>query len=197
VFLAQLAGPAGLVIAFEPQRIVYQILCGNLAINSIPNVLCFQEAVGSQLGQIIVPNLDYGQEGNFGGLALGGYQQGEPVRVITLDSLNLDRCRFIKIDVEGMEQDVLQGAVATIARHRPLMYVENDRQEKSAGLVSYINSLGYKMFWHLPPIFDPNNYRGNSQNVFGHVVSVNMLCVPSEVPYDVKNFVPVEAPAST
>jgi FkbM family methyltransferase len=192
VFLAQLVGPTGSVMAFEPQRIVFQTLCGNLALNSITNVAAYQQAVGSQLGQIVVPKIDYARQGNFGGLALGGHNQGEVVTVVTLDSLNVRPCRFLKIDVEGMEKTVLQGAVRTIAQDKPLIYVENDRREKSDELIGFIDSLGYKMYWHRPRLFNPENFFGNAENVFANIISLNMLCIPVDVPYDLTGFAPVE-----
>ena len=75
--LAQWAGPEGQVFAFEPQRIVFQTLCANVALNNLVNVYCLQQAVGSESGSIIVPNLDYQVENNFGGLTLGSSTQGE------------------------------------------------------------------------------------------------------------------------
>jgi FkbM family methyltransferase len=197
LFLAEHVGPSGVVFAFEPQRILFQSLCGNMALNSIPNVFCFQQAVGSAPGQIIVPNIDYGHKGNFGGVALGSYRNGEAVRVVTLDSLGLARCNFIKCDVEGMEEEVLKGATATLARFRPILYVENDRVEKSESLIRYIHSLGYNMYWHRTPLFDSDNFFGNQENVFGNTISQNMLCVPSELPQNLSDFRPVEVPATT
>jgi len=47
-----------------------------------------------------------------------------PVRTCRLDSLTLEPIRFIKIDVEGFEEEVLQGARATIARDRPMLLIE-------------------------------------------------------------------------
>lgn len=44
---------------------------------------------------------------------------GTETTMITLDSLNLSRCDLIKIDVEGMELKVLEGASATIRQHPP------------------------------------------------------------------------------
>jgi FkbM family methyltransferase len=153
VWLAQAVGPTGKVLAFEPQRIVYQTLCANLALNSITNVHCFLAAVGKAAGQIVVPPLDYCQANNFAGLGLGGHQHGETVPVLTIDGLDLPRCHFLKIDVEGMEQDVLEGAVRSIASQSPALYVENDRTETSESLIRFIDGLGYNLYWHKPSLY--------------------------------------------
>ena len=70
---------------------------------------------------------------------------------------------------------------ATIGRCRPILYVENDRIEKSPALIETIMSLGYTLYWHLPPLYHPSNYFGNENNVFGNIVSSNMLCVHSSI----------------
>ena len=194
VWLAQAVGPTGTVMAFEPQRIVYQTLCANLALNSITNVHCYCAAVGKTPGRIVVPALDYSRAHNFGGVALGRSQDGEMVPVLTIDGLQLPRCHFLKIDVEGMEQQVLEGAVQIIASLAPILYVENDRKEKSASLVRFIDSLGYSMFWHKPPLFNPNNFCGNPENVFGKIVSINMLCMPNRGASPVSGLQPVSVP---
>jgi FkbM family methyltransferase len=196
VLLAQLTGPQGLVLAFEPQRIVFQALCANLALNSILHVDARQQAVGAKPGELLVPAIDYSQEGNFGGLELGKWQAGERVQVVTLDSLNLARCDLLKIDVEGMEKSVLEGATATLARLRPPIYVENDRPDKSAELIRYLDGLSYAMYWHAPPMFNPGNFFGNATNVFGNVVSLNMLCVHKDIPHNLADFQRVEVPAA-
>lgn len=194
--LAQLAGPGGTVLAFEPQRIVYQTLCANLALNSVTNVHCFHAAVGRAPGLIVVPLLDYSRDSNFGGLELGSHTDGETVPVVTIDGLNLARCDFLKIDVEGMEQEVLEGAVRTIARQSPVLYVENDRKDKSAALIRFIDGLGYNMYWHTPPLFNAGNYSGNPVNIFGATVSINMLCLPGKCPQQVSALQPVRVPAA-
>jgi hypothetical protein len=65
-------------------------------------------------------------------------------------------------------------------QHRPILYVENDREEKSAALIQLIMSFGYRLWWHALTLFSPDNYRGNSENVFGFTGSINMLCLPRE-----------------
>lgn len=194
VFLAQHVGPTGRVLAFEPQRVVCQTLNANIALGSITNTYCFHQAVGSTPGEIVVPSIDYTQDFNFGGLSLGQYQQGERVPVNTIDNLGLPRCNFIKIDVEGMELPVLQGAMSTLTRFKPLLYVENDREDKSAALIRYLDNIGYAMYWHLPPLFNPNNFAQNSQNVFGNIISKNMICLSKTQPHQMNGFEQVEVP---
>lgn len=175
VFFAQKVGPAGTVLAFEPQRVLFQILCGNVALGSLTNVHTRQAAVGSQAGTVSVPTLNYAGAGNFGGVSLEGQVHGENVSLLTVDQLGLTACHLIKIDVEGMESDVLAGAELTIGRLRPIVYVENDREAKSAALIEQLFALDYRLYWHLPPLFNPNNFLGESKNLFPGIISANML----------------------
>ncbi len=191
--LARLVGESGQVHAFEPQRVVFQALCANVALAGLTNVHCHHAAVGEAAGNVIIPPLDYRHENNFGGLGLGEFKQGEKVPLITIDSLNLPACHFLKADVEGMELAVLRGARATIEKFRPILYVENDRQDKSAPLEQFIRELGYKLFWHRPPLFNPGNHFENRENVFGTVVSLNMLCVHASVKANISGLKEVTA----
>lgn len=194
VFLAQHVGPKGRVIAFEPQRIVYQMLCANLALNNIPNVECRQLAAGAEHGVLKVPVFDLRYENNLGGLALGEYEQGEPVPVVPLDAQDLTQCHFLKVDVEGMEEDVLRGAVGLINRSRPIIFVENDRQDKSESLVRFIDSLGYRIYRHMAALFNPNNFFGNPDDVFPMTGSHNLLCLAKESARNVHGLDEVHVP---
>jgi hypothetical protein len=98
-----------------------------------------------------------------------------------IDDLGLAGCRLLKVDVEGMELSVLKGARELILRAKPVLYVENDRPQLSEALIRYIDSLGYECFWHWPPLFNPDNFFKNSENVFANIVSKNMICLPKGV----------------
>ncbi|HQP73223.1 MAG TPA: FkbM family methyltransferase [Acidobacteriota bacterium] len=177
---SRLVGGEGTVHAFEPQPEIYRTLCANMALNRRANVHCRCEAAGREAGRMYVPRVDYGLPHNSGGVALSADPPGEFTEVVTLDALGLPACHLLKVDAEGMEQDVLMGARETIRRCRPLLYLENDRDELSAGLIETALSLGYRLYWHLPPLFNPANFYGNSTNIFQGLVSVNMLGVPEE-----------------
>lgn len=193
--IAQFVGPQGRVLAFEPQRGMFQILCANLALNGLEQVEPHWAAAGSAPGHITVPRLDGRAKQNFGGLAIGGaHQQGDKVRLVTLDSFDLPACHVLKIDVEGMEAEVVRGAEATIRRHAPVIYAENDRPDKSPGLITLLQSLGYRCYWHMPPYVRVPNYRGAEDNAFPGIVSINMLCIPSSRPVVVNGLREVTGP---
>jgi FkbM family methyltransferase len=171
---SEIAGPRGKVISFEAQRIVFQMLMGNLAINSIENVHGHCVALGSTPGTLKLPPVDYSRPWNFGGMALAresptpqfahgsaeraAADRHEAVPVITLDSLKLERVDFIKIDVEGMEEDVLRGAVRTLDVTRPLMQVEWWGHDGGRLPLYLLEHLDYRLF--------------QSAN--------NLICVPAE-----------------
>lgn len=193
--LARHLGPQGRLLCFEPQRLVFQTLCANVALNSLQNVDCHWAALGTREGTITVPEPDPTRTNNFGGVTLVGAAFGRPVTCHMLDRfINLPGVRLVKIDVEGMEADVLNGGRDFISKFKPRLYLENDRADKSEALLRLLDGLGYRMFWHTPPLFNPSNPYGESENVFGDVVSVNMVCihrdqvVPVEGLEEVKDF---------
>jgi FkbM family methyltransferase len=193
VGLARLVGPGGAVLAFEPQRVVYQTLCANVALNSITHVHCWNVALGDAPGTVKMPPVDYARPNNFGGLSAtaAASAPGDAVSVLRLDDLPVPRCSLIKVDVEGMELQVLRGGRAMVRRLRPVLYVENDREHASADLVRWLDAAGYNLFWHCPPLFNPANYAGNRENVFGDIISKNMLCVPKEKSQSITGLRPV------
>lgn len=195
VHLAKLVGKNGRVVAFEAQRVIFQILCANLALNGIENTYVKCLAVGAVAGEIMVPRVDYRGDNNFGAISLGG-DDGDVVEMIPIDKLKLPACHMIKIDVEGMEKQVLDGARQTIKRFRPSLYVENDRPDKHAELIATLFDLDYRIWWHLPWLYNPANIAGDSENVFPNIASFNVLCLPREAaPEEIKGGVEVKSAA--
>ncbi|MEJ2121416.1 MAG: FkbM family methyltransferase [Alphaproteobacteria bacterium] len=186
--LARHVGPGGRVVAVEPQPVVFQTLCGNMAINSITNVDCLNLALSDAPGHVTVPIVDYGGQGNFGGISVhhaadvAAKAPGHKVEARRLDDVfDYPRLKLLKIDVEGMEAAVLRGAKETIAKHRPILYVENDRTDKSKALIELLFSYDYSLWWHLPPLFNAHNFNGVAANDYANIVSINMLCVHNSV----------------
>lgn len=185
--LAQMVGESGYVAAFEPRLSSYLCLCGNIALNSLTNVIPQKVALGREAGLIGVPAIDLTQHCNSGGVSLSQLE-GQRVQMFPLDLIALERLDFVKIDVEGMETDVLAGGEKLIARHRPVLYVENDREEKSEGLLQQLAKMGYRAWWHKVPLYNPKNHFQNGYNAFPGIASFNLLCVHESEEADLTGF---------
>lgn len=183
--LARLVGATGRVVAFEPQPAIHRLLCANVLLNGLTRVSCVNAAVGAAEGAIDVPEIDPEQAGNYGAVSLADGAQGrKAVRVplVTLDRScrGLGRLDVIKIDVEGMELDVLKGAQGLIERFRPMIVPENDRVDRSPALIAHLLSLGYCCYWFIHPLYNPANFFGVTANLYPGISSFNMLCCPAE-----------------
>jgi FkbM family methyltransferase len=108
--MSRLTGPGGRVYAFEPQKKVFRELVYNLIENDVRNVIPLRFALG-EANRVI--EMDKPVDGLEGLVKVG--QGGDPVELRTLDSFRLEDVSFLKIDVEGYEDAVLEGARRTIA----------------------------------------------------------------------------------
>jgi|GEM_PF-1269263 len=184
---AQMVGSTGSVIAIEGQPEVSTLLAYNVVANEMSDrVKTISALAGSK--PTLVPYTAKIPNENMGALSFlknvyepeklnvsGGLQLTLPL--ITIDSLDLPSCALIKIDVEGMEEDVLVGATKTLRLHRPAVYFEhasNDGEQLSR-MHKMLGNLGYRLFWHVANPFNSLNYRGDSYNIFGGNVEVNVL----------------------
>ena len=177
-----LAKNARKVIAIEPQPFIYYTLCAQIVLNSLQNVRCINAGCGEHSGTIEVPVLDYSKKDNYGGIELERkYESTIKVPLITLDSLleDVEGKVFLKIDVEGMELSVLKGGLQLIDTHKPIMYVENDRADKSKALLDFIHfHLGYKIEQHVPFLFNEDNFFRKGENKYPTLASFNEICYP-------------------
>lgn len=192
VFYAKKVSPGGIVYALEPQRFTFEILCANLALNSLVNVIPMQVGAGEINGNLSVPLLNPTVVQNFGAVSLENHSSGDIIKIITLDSLELKRCNLIKIDVEGMELKVLQGAENTIKTHRPFLFVENNNIKGSPETVQKLYDLGYNCWWKIAHHYNQNNHFHNPDNIWANLVpDSNMVCVPQENSIKVNGLEPV------
>src|SRR5579863_2665316 len=146
----------GMVMAFEAQERIYYALAGNIAINNCFNARAIHAAVASESGTMKIPAPNYLAPASFGSLELRKRDNtefiGQPVdyseskltevRAVDLDAFNFGRLDVIKIDVEGMELDVLAGAAKCVGALHPILVVEAIKTDR-AKLHGWLEERGY------------------------------------------------------
>jgi len=184
--LARIVGDTGRVHAFEPQRDNFACLVSN--VRSLRNITLWPKPLASSPYRISYSPVDLEKVCNLGSTEVFAHRgEGNSDITTTIDEMfSSAPVSFIKADVEGMELEILQGAVATIERCRPILYVEDDREQNSHALRTWLVSHGYRLYRHTPPLYNPKNWRGSRVNVFGRTVSINLLCIPDSR-YDLKS----------
>lgn len=144
LYLASICGCR--VLAFEPNSDLCTPLRESIELNNLQEKVCLYEVgVGSVSGKACFSTLN---PENLGGqsLSITKPEQGG-INVITLDSLSIvDKVRAIKIDVEGMELDVLKGGIELIRRDRPLIYIEAQTEDDFVALHDLLVGLDY-VYW--------------------------------------------------
>jgi len=118
--LARAVGAQGRVVAFEPQPKIFRELFLNMAANDLNNISFYSAGVGDHEGVIELAPFTKGNEG--GTMLCGG--TGHFVPLLTIDSLHLSDVSLMKIDVESMENQVLDGARETILANHPIIIIE-------------------------------------------------------------------------
>jgi FkbM family methyltransferase len=182
IAMADAVGPTGRVLAFEPQLGIHAMLSRNVATRPWVETQCL--VVGSERVTVRIANpTRVGPERsfNYGAVAAGKRLRAElgdmvETEAITVDALALERCDFIKIDVEGAEPKVMAGAWGTIERCRPALSIEIDRLDVEVSWADRLLGLGYRLVGASVPLDhrQPNGGRGR-------FVSLMAIAIPERL----------------
>jgi FkbM family methyltransferase len=149
--------PGARVLAFEPLPSAHARLAAACA--GLANVELRREALGAAPGRLMlsVPVVDGVPAEQWASLAkdYGAFAsvttEAHAVEVITIDSLDLSDVTHMKVDAEGFEQEVLEGARATLSRCRPVLSLELEERHRAGAtrdVPALLAALGYETrFW--------------------------------------------------
>jgi len=148
--MARAVGPAGRVIAFEPVARLSDSMDKTLAVNGLKNATVIRKAASNGAGEVsFTHNQDHSGKSGIGVDAGADQSESLTIPATPLDAVaeeqNLDRLDFLKIDVEGHEFEVLEGARATLERFGPALVLEagNEAAEARAKIADLLQSCGY------------------------------------------------------
>jgi FkbM family methyltransferase len=160
--------PNATIHSFEPQSKMFELLSHNIKQNNFADVYLYPLALANkksairmgssvsdlhydenqqyirlesgELYETVYSNISYGDDNifNLGGLGFG--EDGEEVSTVTIDSLNLECCDFIKLDLEGAEPLALLGATETIKKFFPIVFFESNHHTLSDKLYEYFGA---------------------------------------------------------
>lgn len=155
LFLARAVGETGSVVTFEPNPQNYNAILDHIELNGFNNVIVMQMGLGRKRGTLkfVVSDRE---------LALGTAhpsiqnrllkQGGVRVLHIEVDTLdnqiainNLPKPDFVKIDVEGLEIDVLHGMIQTVSKYKPKLLIELHGQGEQ-DIVDFLLSHSYNVY---------------------------------------------------
>ena len=185
--MAQRVGPLGKVIAFEPVPYLAETIVKTARVNRHSWVEVQQLALSATDG-----TTEFSVErANSGGSRLGrmdGDFSQITVRTARLDTLlasrpEIERIDFVKIDVEGFEEAVLQGARASLARFRPGLLFESGHEsaQQRRSIHDLLTGLDYEAIGAAVPggliEISWSNYRGN-EPVLAGIGLCNLLFMP-------------------
>ena len=177
--LARLVGQNGLVIAFEPMLAAYNQLCRNAQLNSFKNLMLEKIALGNENGtlraafrsswSLFDKDLDH---------------EPEELSIMRIDDYiknkGIGRVDFIKLDVDGYEYKVLQGASNTLSDKRPLIVMEfafwtlERVGDNASDLLNYLELFGYQFFSGAN--FDQLICKNELLNTNAINTTINILC---------------------
>lgn len=186
VQMAHAVGNSGQVYAFEPIPLVHDALTKTLRINMLRQAQLCNKALSNSNGTSTFSIEDF----NSGASKLGEVKQGAQqidVETMRLDDFcseqNINHIDFIKIDVEGFESSVLQGARDTLNRLKPALIMETGHEDQSARQQSFdiLTEAGYEL---IGIVFKDGIVEAtwdnfiHSQHEFANAGVINILCLP-------------------
>jgi FkbM family methyltransferase len=138
---ARLVGPAGVVIACEPDPVRASILRSHVRSNRLANTRILEAALGCRDGVVKVCRR--------GNKSPGSIERGEiPVQVITLDEIVREHRivpTHLKINVGGAELDALRGGPKTLAIARPMIFVATHGAQSQSACCDLLAESGYDL----------------------------------------------------
>ena len=176
----------GTIFCFEPQRPLFQILCGNAALNNRLNIVARNQAIGAKKSTLEIESCDYEESWNYGAFSIkdgfsreakfSGNVTKESIDIVPIDGIpaiqQLKKIDLIKIDAEGLEFEILRGAELTVNRFLPDLFVEANDQSVFDNVLGLVKRWGYNGRWFVSHRFREDNFNRSWFAADGYDINV-------------------------
>lgn len=173
-------GVDGTVYAFEPNPRSFAILQRNVAAAPLANIRPLNLGLGARAEYLAI-QLDEDLH-NCASASMTKTHDANTgkVQVQALDDIDIPAVHLLKVDVEGMELQLLSGAERTISRDHPVIFLEVNSLEGSQGFLQWAAEHGYRAYGINVEAFNPDNHAKAAANVFGSAREVGLLLIHAE-----------------
>jgi FkbM family methyltransferase len=173
VVLANAVGPQGHLFLYESRKNMQPIMRHNLAANRITNVTIMKRALGRPTG--LAPDV-------LDAAAVAGntIHQGH-IATETLDELQLDRLDWLKINNGSVGLHVLEGAMDTLWRLRPAMFITAGDETMLTALKNRVLEFSYRCWRMESALFNPDNFNRRDTDIFFGRTALALLAMPEEI----------------
>jgi len=138
--------------------------------------------------EVLTRNIDLAPIKNIHLLAVGdavfveseSEQQRADDEPCALDSTSLPLVHLIRIDLTRLDCGILSGALATIAKNRPLIFCDIDKTSNADQILEFSARIGYVPYVVSASAYNRDNHKKIIENVFGDAADVGLMLVPSE-----------------
>jgi len=154
---AGLVGKEGRVVAAEPHPDNFNKLIVNVSTNKLDNMLCFNVACSNYDGVGVMQTTP---QSNWHRVMSNNGSGGLPVELRKVDTLakNFEKLNFMRMDVEGHEYEVIEGARETIERFGPYLFIEFHPslvgKQRTLDLLEKLKGYGYEIEYFIPRCLD-------------------------------------------
>lgn len=152
LLFSKIVGKNGKVFAFDP--VTYDIICTNVQENKVKNIEVIPKGISNKADRIEIEISDFCLDSSAAGREYteNYYTHKRMIDVISLDGfaedMELDRIDFIKIDIEGLEELAIKGAMKIINKYRPKWsissyHIDFNNEPQHDKLVKLLKESGY------------------------------------------------------
>jgi hypothetical protein len=177
IYLGKAVGATGHLMLYEARPVMQRVLRQNLAANGIGCVTIMRNRIGGPPADRV--------EAVVTTLPMVDTDAGTSSVIETVDDLHLARLDWLKVTEHDTPIDVLRGAISTLWRLRPLLFLAAPNADALSEMATVVRACSYRTWKMETPLFSPVNFNVRDDDIFDGRSALALLAVPEEIEMDI------------